>query len=175
MRGAEVEELELRADVKDVEAHLLGPLQRPPQDPAGIALVGLATGNLDVAEHPADRVLVGAPGEDGERARVGHRDHVRLLDRVEPGDRGSVEAHAALEGVIEIVGVDREALQLTEDVGEPEPDEADAAIRDDAAHVLGGLGLDHAMVGHLSSSLVVWLPDSRGRPPYRPPRIVGVS
>src|SRR4029434_2507593 len=37
------------------------------------------------------------PREHVERGRVGHRDHVRLLDRVEAGDRGPVEAHPALE------------------------------------------------------------------------------
>ena len=59
---AEVEELELGADVVGVEAHLLGALQRPAQDPARIALVGLPAGDLDVAEHPRRRVLVGAQG-----------------------------------------------------------------------------------------------------------------
>jgi hypothetical protein len=34
----------------------------------------------------------GAPAEDLERARVRHRDHVRLLDPIEAGDRSAVEA-----------------------------------------------------------------------------------
>ena len=140
--GAEVEELELGADVVGVEAHLLGPLHRPLQDPARVALVGAAAGDADVAEHARDRVLVlGAPGDQGEGRGIGHGDHVRLLDRVEAGDRGAVEAHAAVEGVLELGGVDREALQLAEHVGEPEADEADVVLLDDLDDVSGAMGL----------------------------------
>src|SRR5204862_2168467 len=98
--------------------------------PAGVALVWLSARDPDVAEHPAGRLLDRAPGNDGEGARVGHRDHVRLLDRVEAGDRRAVEPHPALERVLELLGVDREALELAEDVGEPQPDEADVAVLD---------------------------------------------
>jgi hypothetical protein len=34
----------------------------------------------------------GAPAEDLERAHVRHRDHVRLLDPIEEGDRSAVDA-----------------------------------------------------------------------------------
>ena len=81
---AEVEVLELGADVVGVEAHVLGALQGPAHDPAGVALVGVAAGDLDVAEHPRHPLLLlGAPGDQAEGRGVGHRDHVRLLDRVE--------------------------------------------------------------------------------------------
>jgi hypothetical protein len=40
-------------------------------------------------------VSFGAPAEDLERARVRHRDHVRLLDPIEAGDRSAVEAMLA--------------------------------------------------------------------------------
>src|SRR5262249_50577881 len=62
----------------------------------------------------------------------------------EPGDRGAVEAHPALEGVLELGGVDREGLQLAEDVREPEADEADAPLVDDRGNVVGG----QVLVGH---------------------------
>ena len=139
---AEVEELELGADVEGVEAHLLGPFERPLQDPARVALVRFAAGHLDVAEHPRHRVLVlRPPGDQGEGRGIGHGDHVRLLDRVEAGDRGAVEAHAALEGVLELGGVDREALQLAEHIGEPESDEADVGLLDQLDDVSGTLRL----------------------------------
>jgi hypothetical protein len=84
-------------------------------------------------------------GRQGRTAKVERSgDHVGLLDRVEAGDRRAVEAHAALEGVVELVLVDREALQLAEDVGEPEPDEADVPLLDDGLDVVGGLRL----IGH---------------------------
>ena len=127
----EVEELELGADVVGVEAHLLGAFEGALQNPARVALVGLAAGHPDVAEHAGDGVLrLGAPGDQVEGRGVRHRDHVRLLDRVEAGDRGPVETHAAVEGVLELGGVDREALQLAEDVGEPEPHETDVVLLD---------------------------------------------
>ena len=118
--------------------------QRAAQHVARVALVGLALGRQDVAEHPADALLLGPPGQHRERRRVRHGDHVGLLDRVEAGDRGAVEAHPALEGVVELGGVDRERLQLAQDVGEPEPDEADLALLDERLDVGRGLGL----VGH---------------------------
>ncbi len=70
----------------------------------------------------------------------GTRDHVGLLDRVEAGDRGAVEAHAALEGVVELLVGDGERLQLPEDVGEPQAHEADAVLRDERLDVFRGLG-----------------------------------
>ncbi len=138
----EVEELELGADVVGVEAELLGAFEGAAQDPARIALVGVAARDPDVAEHAGDGVLaLGAPGDQVEGRGVRHRDHVRLLDRVEAGDRGAVEAHAAVEGVLELGGVDREALELAEDVGEPEPHEADVVFLDDLDDVCRARGL----------------------------------
>ena len=58
----------------------------------------------------------------------------------------AVEAHAALEGVVELLGVDAERLQLAEDVGEPEADEADAALLDERLDVV--VGLRPVVVGH---------------------------
>jgi hypothetical protein len=135
----EVVELELGADVERLEAHRLGPVECAAQDPARIPLVGVAAGDLDVAEHASGAVLTRAPRQDRERRRVGHGDHVGLLDRVEPRDRRSVEPHSPLERVLELGGVDREALELAEHVGEPEPDEPDAALLDRRDDVLGGL------------------------------------
>ena len=138
--GAEVEVLQLGADVVGVEAEVLGALQGAAQDPARVTLVGVAAGHTDVAEHAGDRVLLlGAPGDQREGREIGHRDHVRLLDRVEAGDRGAVEAHAAVEGVLQLGGVDREALQLPQHIGEPEADEADVALLDDLGDVSGAL------------------------------------
>ena len=94
----EQEELELGPQVVVVEAHVLRARERPPHHEARVALVGLAAGLEHVAEHAPDLVgLAGPPGQDLERARVGHGDHVRLLDPVEAGDRRAVEAHAVLE------------------------------------------------------------------------------
>ncbi len=112
---------------------------------ARIALVRGALRGEDIAEQAPDTLLLGSPREDRERRRIRHGEHVGLLDGVEAGDRGAVEAHAALERVAELVAVDRERLQLTEDVGEPEPDEADVALGDDRLDVVGRLG---AVVAH---------------------------
>jgi hypothetical protein len=84
-----------------------------------------------------------APGQHRVRVRVGHRDHVRLLDRVEAGDGRAVEAHPVGERVLELLAADGEALQLPVDVGEPEPDELDAVLvgaGDDVLRLGAGLG-----------------------------------
>ena len=98
----EQEVLELGADVERVEAHRVRALQRAAQHVARVALIRRALGGDDVAEHPPHALLLRAPRQHRERARVGHRDHVGLLDRVEAGDRGAVEAHARLERVVEL-------------------------------------------------------------------------
>ena len=138
---AEEEVLELRAHVERFESHRLGTFDRPSQHVARVTLVGGALGGDHVAEHACHPLLLGPPRQDREGAGVGHRDHVRLLDRVEAGDRRAVEAHARLECVVELGGVDRERLQLAEDVGEPEADEADFVLEDECLHVLRRLGL----------------------------------
>src|SRR3954451_23027881 len=51
-RTAEVEVLELGPDVEGIEAELAGPVECPAQHMTRVALVGLAAGRDDVAEHP---------------------------------------------------------------------------------------------------------------------------
>ena len=133
--GSEVEELHLRGDVER-EAPLAGPVEVAPQHLAGVALEGRAVEVEDVAEHPGlGRVRVG-PREQLEGVGVGPGEHVALLHPGEAVDRRAVEGHALLEGVLELGGGDGEALQLAEHVGEPEPDEPDAALLDRAQHVV---------------------------------------
>ena len=141
---AEVEELELRPHVEVREPESLRAFERAPQDLPGIALVGLAAGRDHVAEHARHAAVLRPPGEHREGGRVGHGDHVRLLDGVEARDRRAVEAHPALEGVLQLLRVHREALELPQDVREPQPDEADVTVLDEGDDVLGGLRL----VGH---------------------------
>ena len=138
---AEQEVLQLGADVERLEAHRVSALEGAAQHVARIALIGGALGRDHIAEHPSDPLLLRPPRQDRERRGVGHRDHVRLLDRVEARDRGPVEAHPGFERVIQLGGVDRERLQLPEDVGEPEADEADLTLGDDRLDILGGLRL----------------------------------
>jgi hypothetical protein len=103
-----------------------------------------ALGGDDVAEDAGDAVVGGAPRERRERLRVGHGDHVRLLDRVEAGDARAVERRAFAERVLELVAADAERLQVPEDVGEPQPDEPDVALLADREDVGGRARL----VGH---------------------------
>ena len=71
-----------------------------------------------------------APREDLEGVGIRHGEHVGLLDAAEALDGRAVEGHALLEGVLELGRGDGEALELAEHVGEPEPDEAHAALLD---------------------------------------------
>ena len=127
-RVFEQEVLELGPTLNVSKPIDLRPLHRPAQHVARIALVRRSLGRDHVAEHPSHALLLRAPRQHRERARVGHRDHVRLLDRVEARDRRAVEAHPRLERVVQLGRVDRERLQLAEDVREPEADEADVAL-----------------------------------------------
>src|SRR5262245_14300717 len=125
LRVLEQEVLELWADVERVEAELLHPLQRAPQHVAWVALVGLAVRRDHVTDHPADLRLARAPRHHDEGGGVRDRDHVRFLDRVEARDRRAVEAHPVVERVLELRRRDREALQVSLEVGEPEENELD--------------------------------------------------
>ncbi len=79
-RVLEIEVLQFRADV-EVVSHLRRPSQVALEDEAGVAFVGLPFGTLDVAEHPAHRVvLLGAPGQEAEGRRIGYGHHVALID-----------------------------------------------------------------------------------------------
>src|SRR5207302_10108441 len=86
---------------------------------ARIAAEGLAVRRDDVADQAAGQAV----GEDAEGRRIGNRDHVRLLDRVEAGDRRAVEAHPVVERALDLTRGDREALQMPLDVREPQQDE----------------------------------------------------
>ena len=102
----EHEVLELGADVERVEAEILHALERLPEHVARVTLVRRAVGRDHVADHArdlgADRlpVLVDRPRHDLERRRIGDGDHVRLLDRVEAGDRRAVEAHPVVQRLL---------------------------------------------------------------------------
>ena len=67
-------------------------------------------------------------GHHPERLRIGDRDHVRLLDRVEARDRRAVEAHPVVERRLDLGRGDREALQVPLEVGEPEEDVLDLLL-----------------------------------------------
>ena len=124
----EVEELQLGAQVVVVVPHCPRALEGAAQYLAGVALVGLAGGQLDVAEHARHALHLGAVGQNREGVGVGHGDHVRLLDGVEAGDRRAVEAHPLLHRRRQLLARDGEALQLPQHIREPEPDELDVAL-----------------------------------------------
>ena len=73
-------------------------------------------------------VPVSVPGEELEGARVRPGEDVALLDPAEAVDGRAVEGHPLVERVLELGRGDREGLRGAEHVGEPELDEADAAL-----------------------------------------------
>ena len=80
-----------------------------------------------------------AEGVDHRRVGVGHEQHVRLLDLLEPPDRGSVEPEALLEDVLgELMGGDREVLHQAGQVDEPDIDDLDALVLHQAQHFRRG-------------------------------------
>ena len=136
----EEEVLELGADGERVEAQLLHPVERRPEDVARVALVRHAVRLDDVADHPRDLraelvpVLVDRPRHQLEGGGVGDRDHVRLLDRVEAGDRRAVEAHPVVERALHLGRRHRERLEVPLEVREPEQDVLDLLVAELLEH-----------------------------------------
>ncbi len=131
----EVEVLDLRRHIEG-ESQIRGTSQVALQDCAWISEERVAVGRDDVAEHPGHLLLL-SPRQDLERGRVGHGQHVGLLDAGVAVDRRAIESHSLLECSFEFLRADRHRLQEPLDVGEPEPDETDPAFLDRAEDVLG--------------------------------------
>jgi hypothetical protein len=139
----EHEELGLGPDVTGVghagrQQVLLGLLG----DEAGVPAVVLAgDGVVDEAVQ-----VQRAPGRERVevgRVGVGPQDHVRLLDLLEPPDRGAVEAVALLEALLgELVQRHREVLHQPRQVTEPEVDDLHAFLPG-VVHDLGRRALFH--------------------------------
>ena len=118
----EVEVLQLGPHDERV-AGLGGPTHYALQHMARISRVGFPFRRADVADHAGHGVGLGAPGQDLEGGGVGKGQHIRLLRRREPLDAAGVEAHALLEGALQLAGHHREGLHVAQNVGEPEPNE----------------------------------------------------
>ena len=78
-------------------------------------------------------------GVDHRGVGVGHEQHVRLLDLLEPPDRRPVEAEALFEDVLgERVGGNREVLHEAGQVDEPDVHNLDALVLHQAEHFRRG-------------------------------------
>ena len=159
----EQEVLRLRADVEGVEAHRLHPLERASEREARVAVVRLAVRRDDVADHPPFQAV----RQDAERRRIGDRDHVRLLDRVEARDRRAVEAHAVVERALQLAPRDREALQVPFEIGEPEQHVLDAAGVDLVEHGFPRLRVRRRAVLALNLRHRSFLPENAKSPGRR--------
>ena len=139
---ADEEVLELVADLELV-ARVLAALHLMPEDRARAVGVLLAL-DRDVRGEPAD---VRLPGQLRERARVGHRDHVRVVRLLadvagrEPGEPGSVG-----EQVVQLLGRDQLRARPRVHVDEVREQELDAVVLDRLAYVVLGWLLD--LVAH---------------------------
>ena len=129
----EVEELELGPDVEHV-AHVERTLDLAREHLARVALEGLAFGRADVAEHATDGVAFGAPRKHLEGRGVGEGEHVAFPRAAKALDAAAVEAHAVLEGVLELARDDGERLHVAENIGKPEANEVDIAALDGLEH-----------------------------------------
>jgi hypothetical protein len=104
---------------------------------ARASVKGRAVDVDDVAEDARHAGALFVPGEELEGREVRSGQDVGLLGPREPVDRTAVEGHALVEGVLEFGRGDVERLVATEYVGEPELDEADAALFNGSQYVLG--------------------------------------
>jgi hypothetical protein len=131
--AGEVEVLQLGAH-EEVESHPPSLLHASAEGVARVAFVWLAVGCGDVADHPRHRIAVHGPGEDREGCRIRPGDHVAFLNPREPFDARPVEPHPLVECDLQFMEGDGEALQESEDVGEPEVDVLDAVFLDSGEH-----------------------------------------
>src|SRR3546814_18418580 len=79
--------------------------------------------------------------------RSGLGQDVALLHPAEPVDRRAVEPHALVEGALQLGRRDGEGLELTQHVGEPEPDESDPPLLDGPQDVVTLALHDRMMTG----------------------------
>ena len=128
-----VEELKLGPYVKHV-AHIERALDLACEHLARVALEGLAVGRADVAEHASHRVALRAPREHLKGRGVGEGEHVAFARAAKALDAAAIEAHAVLEGVLELARDNGERLHVAEHVGKPEADEVDIAALDGLEH-----------------------------------------
>ncbi len=132
-----LEQIELDLGVGVEGEPLVGRLvQRALQDVARIRHGRAAVRHPNVGEHPRRSGVVPPPRQHLERAGVRLNDHVRLVDPRKTLDRAAVEADAPAEGLLQLRRCDGDRLQRPQDVGEPEPHEADIPFLDGAEHVL---------------------------------------
>ena len=104
---------------------------------ARIARVGLASERV-VHEEVQIHGLGGAEGVDPSSLGVGQQHHVRLVDGLEPANRGAVEGQAVLEhALVERRRGNREVLDHTGQVAEPDVDVLDFLVFDQLEDVVG--------------------------------------
>jgi hypothetical protein len=132
----ENEELGLRAEVRDVaQAGRLEIGLGALGERAGVALVTFAVGRLDDIAGEEQRRLLQERIEVRRRG-VGHQQHVRHLNALPAGDRGTVERVTVGELFgIEGLGRHGNVLLLAAGVGEAEVDELDLLVLDRLEHV----------------------------------------
>ena len=82
-----------------------------------------ALGSPDVAEHPGHRVLLGAPRQKRKGGRIWKSSHIALVGPGKAFDGRTVETHAVVDSVFQIGDVDRESLEVSQDVRKPQPHE----------------------------------------------------
>src|SRR6478735_2985414 len=131
----EEEELDLGVGVEG-ETEVCGLAEGPLEHVPRVGEARCAVRQLEVAEHACRAGRVTAPGQDLERRRVGLGQHVGLVDASESLDRRTVEADALGESPLELGRRDRNRLQGSEDVREPQTDEPDVSLFDRAQHEL---------------------------------------
>ena len=87
------------------------------------------------SKYPPESIGSGLPPGSGFcLIRLG--DHVRLVDAGEPLHRRPVEADPLRERALQLGRGDRDRLEETEHIGEPQPDETDVPLLQGPEHEL---------------------------------------
>ena len=137
-----IEKLQLRPH--EIGVALVGDLlDRPLQDIAGIPLIGGPVRVQDITDHSGHRPIGRPPGDHLKGRRIGHGDHVALLNARKSLDRRPVEAHSLLDALFQLRGRDAENLLHPQDIREPELHEADIVILHRLQDILLCLALKH--------------------------------
>jgi hypothetical protein len=125
----EDEELALGAEVRGVGDPARAQVRlRAPRDPARVLRIGRARDRVGDLADEGQRGRLGRGIED-RRGRIGHEEHVGVLNRLPAADRGAVEAQALVErGLVEAAHGKGHVLPRPEQVAELEVDHRRARL-----------------------------------------------
>ena len=103
---------------------------------ARVGRSGLSVGSRDVAKHARGRVDLPSPRQHLKRCGVRVQQHIGLVHTRQSLDGGSVDSKPLGKRALDLGGCQRNVLEGSRHVGEPQPNELHTAFLNGAEHKL---------------------------------------